>query len=93
VHAHEDVVDGPDAHGPAGDGLHAAHGNHGLAIFLTTHYNSGSRIAPLPLAVVARAIGIAPVFRPIGSVDRFDAQSTHGPPGSTWLTRAPPSLS
>jgi hypothetical protein len=92
VHAHEDVLDGVGA-GPAGAGLKASHGDHSLAVFLSTHYNSVSRFAAAPVAVLAGAVVIAPGFRRIAPGARVTAQLTHGPPGATWLTRGPPVLS
>lgn len=69
------------------------HGDHGLAIFLTTVYDSVSRFAQAPTVLVATAAVIAPVLQTLGVVQACTVQSAHGPPRSVWLTRGPPSLS
>ena len=92
VHAHEDVLgDGGDS--APGAGLHTCHANHGLAVFLSTHYNSVSKFISQPVAVLVAHTDVAPVFRFIGIRGRLNARATHGPPGSTWLTRGPPFVS
>jgi hypothetical protein len=93
VHAHEDVIDWVGAAGPRGAGLKTSHGDHGRAIFLSTTYNSNPRVAAQPVALLVSTALAAPAVHSIGITDRFNVQSTHGPPGATWLTRAPPALS
>ena len=92
VHAHEDVLDGGGAPASAGAGLRTSHGDHSRAIFLSTQYNSVSRFAPPPLAIVVAAVVAAPAFRIVATAGWLNAQLTHGPPGTTWLTRGPPTL-
>ena len=91
VHSHPLAAGGLQTAQPD-SALVASHGNHDLAVFLSTVYDHSPRFssqAPLPAG--ARA-DIAPVFRPIGPATLRSHHRTHGPPRSVWLTRGPPSL-
>jgi hypothetical protein len=94
VHAHQ--LDGPDSGsgdtGTSGS-LGVGHGNHGLAIFLSTNYRTVLRFVSPPIALVSAVVPIAPVFCPLGLVHAGFVQRDHSPPRSVWLTRGPPSLS
>jgi hypothetical protein len=69
------------------------HGNHDLAIFLSTDYTSVLRVVPQPVAWVNLGAIVSPTFELLGSVHAHPVHWIHGPPGSVWLTRGPPSLS
>lgn len=88
VHAHALENSGATT---AGTSLACPHGNHGLAIFITTVYDSVSRAASQPVLLLAASVVFAPQLRPLGVVEANLTQSTHGPPRSVWLTRGPPS--
>jgi hypothetical protein len=72
--------------------LHAPHGNHAFAIFLSTDYTTASAFTQQPVAIVAAAPVMA-TMRVLGSAHIGTAQTIHGPPGSVPVTRGPPSLS
>jgi hypothetical protein len=96
VHAH--FLDGPDtdvAPTQAPDrhtSLKVGHGNHGLAIFLSTDYNGVSQFAAQPVALLTGIAMIVPAFNTIGSAHAGFVRYAHGPPRSVRLTRGPPSL-
>jgi hypothetical protein len=95
VHAH--FVDGPDTNAaptqaPRSSSFRVGHGNHDLAIFLSTDYNGVSRFASQPSALLTAIATIVPVFNAIGPTHAGFVQHAHGPPRSVWLTRGPPSL-
>lgn len=93
--AHSHALDGVGAAQTSSQGhsLVAPHGDHGLAVFVSTVYDGTSRFASRPILVVDTVVAVAPTFRSLGLIPSGQPQSTHGPPGRTWLTRGPPSLS
>jgi hypothetical protein len=93
VHSHALEADGAPHTESAGQSLVAPHGDHGLAVFLSTVYNGTSRFVPQPALPFDALVTIAPTFRSLGVVHWSGPQTTHGPPGPVWLTRGPPSLS
>jgi hypothetical protein len=93
VHAHEDVSDDGGASSARGTALHGSHGSHGLAIFLSTQYDTAVRFAPLPPALVTARVTAPPSAHFIGFTVQVTSHAIHGPPGPSWLTRGPPSLS
>jgi hypothetical protein len=69
-----------------------SHGDHDLALFLTSVYDRVSRkLAPQPVILAAGAAVVPHVLVADGP-EANSAQSAHGPPGSAWLTRGPPSF-
>jgi hypothetical protein len=77
--------------GPSATSI-AAHGSHERALFLSTFYDSVTRFVTHAPAVVETAIILLPAFGTLESVPVDAAHRAHGPPGSSWPTRAPPSL-
>jgi hypothetical protein len=90
VHAHTLQILGNT---PSGTSFTQPHGNHGLAVFLTTVFHSGPQGPSGPVLLVAASVVIAPTFRFVGLVDGALIPYPHGPPGTAWLTRGPPALS
>ncbi len=90
VHAHE-ADDFIPAH--SSPSLFSWHGNHGLAIFIATVYDTASGVLSTPALPEAIDALAAPHLQFI-RILRIDlTHSAHGPPRSAWLTRGPPSLS
>jgi hypothetical protein len=69
------------------------HGDHDRALFLEAVYDRAARVAPDLPAVVSAAVIVAPPVHPVAPVRASDVRRTHGPPGTSRPTRAPPSLS
>jgi hypothetical protein len=69
------------------------HGDHRLAIFLTTVYDSMSRFAAQPMLVAGVAALTAPLWPSLGAQPIAGVVSIHGPPGIVRLTRGPPAFS
>jgi hypothetical protein len=90
VHAH--VVEFGDST-PTGTSIGHSHGNHGLAIFLSTVFNSGPEPQSPPILLSAFGVVATPPLEFVCVVDPIRIERTHGPPGTAWLTRGPPSLS
>jgi len=90
VHAHALQILG---NAPSGTSLNPPHGNHGLAVFLTTVFHGGSQGLSQPVLLRAASVVTAPSFRLVGLVEGALIPYSHGPPGTPWLTRGPPVLS
>jgi hypothetical protein len=93
AHGHVLDVSGTPEASPARHSLVAPHGDHGLAVFLSTVYNGTARFAHQPMLLLDTLVTVAPPIRSPKSADPGRPQTTHGPPGPVWLTRGPPSLS
>lgn len=87
VHAHQTQPQAPGEHR-----AHAAHGNHSLAIFLTTVYESVCKNPPAPPQAILP--GAQPPADPrrdvLGSVDTHGLIQSPGPPATSASGRAPP---
>lgn len=68
-----------------------SHGDHSLALFLTTVYDTASReVAPRPVMTMEAAPSVVLHLQTVHGVAAPSTQTTHGPPRSAWLTRGPP---
>jgi hypothetical protein len=92
VHAvvHRHVADGRAT--PRSGLSEAAHGDHERALFLETFYERYSPLAPDVPVAVETMNAFAPPARDDGWPAPDEAHRTHGPPGTFFLTRAPPTL-
>ena len=90
IHAHQvQIVD----YVPSEPSLIPPHGSHGRAIFLTTVFNSDGQGPSRPVLPLVGSVVAVPQFQFIGVVQAVLIPDAHGPPGVTWLTRGPPSVS
>ncbi len=90
IHAH--VVEFGDS-ARTGTSIGHSHGNHGLAIFLSTVLNSGPETTSAPVLPSEFDAVVVPPLDFVRIVDPIQIERTHGPPGTAWVTRGPPSLS
>jgi hypothetical protein len=89
VHAHAPRPAAHDRHG--GLALETSHGNHGLAVFLSSDCTSPSRVAISPDVAVMSAIGALSETVVTALRDTVGA-SIHGPPRLVGITRGPPPI-
>ena len=89
VHAHAPRLAADDLQ--SGPALETSHGNHGLAVFLSSDYTSSSRVAISLDIAVTSAIGVLSDSVVTALRDTVGA-SIHGPPRLVGITRGPPPI-
>jgi hypothetical protein len=71
--------------------LVASHGDHGRAVFLTSVYDRTARLLVPHVMLPATALA-PPTFVASAAFQGEVVHTIHGPPGTVWLSRGPPSF-